>query len=150
MNNILNSTGMENIGRYQPMNIKENYDLLIRIQGASTKSATNIKIKSTASVFHMVESYFQTLLEIVRNLKKQLDYSGYYISYLLGQLNDAEFDKVAKTYVSFKKNVPLDLLKNKIYFAQTYIDNQATPADLAYYFQCEEDDIIKASKLLKP
>lgn len=142
---------MPNIGRYRPMNIKkEDYDLLIRIQGASTKSTTNITINPTASIIYIVESYFQTLLEIVRNLKKQLDYSGYYISYLLGQLNDAEFDKVAKTYVTFKKSVPLDLLKNKIYFAQTYIDNRSTPADLAYYFQCEEDDIIKASKLLKP
>ncbi len=92
--------------------------------------------------------------EVITSLRRNLDYNGYYISYLLEQLSAEEFAKISEQYainlVSEESKELID--KVKILF---YISSQSyTPSELSTIFKVDEKTAanvvnhLKESKLI--
>jgi len=123
------------------------YDFIIRASGQSFETM-NYKVRPTSSVRHFFRGFYQVLTEIIESQKKQLEYNGYYNSFLLNQISEKEFEIISRQHIIQPKSVPLDLLSDKINIVINFVDSEATPKDMAQYFECEEEDIIKSIKLL--
>lgn len=86
------------------------------------------------------------LCETISSLKKTLDYNGYYIAYLLDQLSEEEFEKIAKEF-SFTPKPYLDKeLKKKIKILFTFTGERFTPSDISDIFVIDET---KAEEILQ-
>ena len=122
-------------------------DFIIRAYGESLE-AMDYTVRPTSSVRHSFHGLCQVLTEVIGSQKKQLEYNGYYNSFLLGQLSEQEFEEISRQCAIQPRSVPLDLLSDKINIIINFVDREATPKDMAQYFECEEEDIIKSIKLL--
>jgi len=123
------------------------YDFIIRAYGQSSETM-NYKVRTTSSVRYIFHGLCQVLTEIIGSQKKQLEYNGYYNSFLLGQLSEEQFEKISRQHIIQPKSIPLDLLSDKINIVRNFVDPEVTPKDMAQYFECEEEDILKSIKLL--
>lgn len=133
----------------------EEFDYLFRACGTSINNleitfvtdATSAEVMVTSADYKF-RTYLETLMDIIKGHQKQRDFNSYYIAYLLGQIDDAEFEKISKTFVQKKKKIPMDQLKDKVLVVSSLTSHDVTPKDIAQYLFCEEEDVIKAFKLL--
>lgn len=142
-----NGTGTTQVVKYKPKKSKKKIDYIIRAYGTSIEDMRMI-ISPTSSVEYRFKNFLQVLLEIIESQDKQLDYSGYYISFLLGQISKKEFEEISDNFVIKEKKIPEDLLQYKIYIVQNLMRGDITPKEMAQYFQCNEKDVIQSLKLL--
>jgi len=127
---------------------KEEFDFLFRARGTSINDLEVTFITDTASAEVKFRTYLEILMDIIQGQHKQLEFNSYYIAYLLGQIDDAEFEKISKKFVQKKKKIPLDQLKDKVLVVSSLTSHDVTPKDMAQYLFCEEEDVIKAIKQL--
>lgn len=99
-----------------------------------------------AATFH---DFLSTLLEIIKGQGKQLEYEGYYISYLLGNLTEEEFEAVSSTYVTENQDIPLEQLKDKVRVLTALRGHDITIQEMAQYLRCDEAIIERAIQLLQ-
>ena len=86
-----------------------------------------------------IEKIASVSAEVISSLKRTLDYNGYYIAYLLEQLSEDEFNKIAEEYavcLSDKKNDDI-VIKVKLLFRLSKESFSAT--DISNIFKIEEN-----------
>jgi len=124
------------------------YDYIIRASGSSIENLQISWIGLTSSAYSYFKNFLSILLEIIKSQNKQLEFDGYYISYLLGNITEEEFESIAKKFAPEKKKIPLEHLRDKISILKGLRGHDITPKEMAQYLQCEESDIVKVLKLL--
>lgn len=50
----------------------------------------------------------RALLEIIKNQNKQLEYTGYYIAFLLGCTSEKEFEEISKKFIIKSRRKPMN------------------------------------------
>jgi len=140
-------SGTAQLVKYKPRKFKEKFDLLIRAYGSSREDMQMI-ISPTSSVEYRFKNFLQVLFEIIGSQNNQLDYSGFYISFLLGQISKKEFEEISDKFVIKEKKLPDDILQYKISLVKDIMGEDLTPKEIAQFFQCDERDVIQALKLL--
>lgn len=77
--------------------------------------------------------------EVISSLKKNLDYNGYYIAFLLDQLSEDEFQNISEDHsISLQKNVKDDEIREKVSILFGISKENFTPSDLSNIFKIEE------------
>ena len=127
---------------------KEKFDYLFRAKGTSINDLKITSITPTASAEYRFRTYLEILMDIIKSQQRQLEFNSYYISYLLGQIDEDEFEKISRKFIQKKKKIPLDQLKDKILVVSSLTSHDVTPKDIAQYLFCEEKDVVEAFKLL--
>ena len=118
-----------------------------------------VGISETHAVFKKIESYHEEIKkiidvsrEVITSLKKNLDYNGYYTSYLLEQISDDEFSEISEKYAIELSNEYSKEAYDKIRTLFQISDQSFTPSELSNIFKIEEtitEEIIKQLKELK-
>jgi hypothetical protein len=127
---------------------KEEFDYLFRAKGTSINDLKITFVTQTTTAEYRFRTYLEILIDVIRSQQKQLEFNSYYIAYLLGQIDDDEFEKISKKFVQKKKKIPMDQLKEKVLVVTKLTGHDVTPMDIAQYLFCDEEDVIKAFKLL--
>jgi hypothetical protein len=125
------------------------YDLILRASGSSLEALEIRYIQPTSAFAFSFMNFLSVLLEIIESQSKQLEFDGYYVSYLLGHIDEKEFGAIAESYVSEKKEIRPEQLKDKVQVLQTLRGHDLTTREMAQYLHCDEADIIKALQLLQ-
>lgn len=133
-------TGPSPLGRYQ------GYILHASGQSGDIKIHWSISTSTFVSAFN---NFLAVLLEIIKEQGKQLEFDGYYISYLLGHLSEEEFEEISKTFVSEIQDTPLEILKDKVRVLHALRGHDITIREMAQYLHCDEDAIMNALRLLQ-
>jgi hypothetical protein len=126
------------------------YDFLFRASGSSLDNLKIDWVQPTSTAAFYFRNFLLILLEIIESQGKQLEFDGYYISYLLGHIDEKEFEAIAENYISEKtKEVSPEQLKDKIQILQSLRGNDFTTREMAQFLHCDEADILKALLLLQ-
>ncbi len=131
-----------------------NVDYLIRMYGSSHEE---IKFVITGTekfkrhfdgVFDYLKFVKDTLVEVILSQKRSLDYNGFYNAFLMGQLSEDEFEKIAQKFTYLPKTIDTITLSSKvnILFDLTNIDYSIS--ELADIFQCNSNSIATAIQLI--
>lgn len=143
-NHIIEDGSTEFTKEYKP----PKYDFIIRKAGSSLNNLQIKYIYSTSTFRNHFKYCFETFLEVIDSQKKQLDYNGYYTSFLLGQISSEEFEKISEKFVIKPKKISEDQLKLKVGMIINFLGEETTPKDISQYIQCSEEDAINTLKLL--
>jgi Trp operon repressor len=103
----------------------------------------------TATFVSTFKDFLSTLLDIIREQGKQLEFDGYYISYLLGNLTEEEFQEIAQGFVAETHEMPFEVLKDKVRILNALRGQDLSVREMAQYLHCSEDDIVRALQLLQ-
>jgi hypothetical protein len=126
------------------------YDFLLRASGSTLDNLEILSVQPTSAVAFTFKNFLTILLEIIESQGKQLEFDGYYISYLLGHINEEEFEAISEKYILEKPNeVKPEQLKDKIDVLQSLRGHDLTTREMAQYLHCDEADILKALLLLR-
>ncbi len=128
----------------------QKYDFIFRASGSSWEDFKVTWVQPTSAVAFSFQNFLSVLLEIIESQVKQLEFDGYYISYLLGHIDEKEFEGISEKYVSKKAgDINPEQLKNKIEVLLSLRGHDITPREIAQYLHCSEDDVTKAILLLQ-
>lgn len=101
----------------------------------------------TESFRHKIMELVDVPLELIRGMKKQIEYDGHYIAFLLGQMDEDEFESISEEFVvEEKENIDKEKLGKKIRITTDLLDGDIAVEELAQYFCCSEHDIISFQK----
>lgn len=129
-------------------------DYLIRLTGSCPEdmkySITGTdKFKSHfANIFEYFKFVKDTLVEVIFSQKRSLDYNGFYNAFLMRQLSEEEFIKIAEKYTYQPKTIDINVLTSKvtILFNLTQIDYSTS--ELADIFQCTGSNVTEAIQFI--
>lgn len=124
-------------------------DYLIRASGTSLETLQLHGVIPTATFVSTFKDFLSTLLDIIREQGKQLEFDGYYISYLLGNLTEEEFQEIAQGFVTETRETPFEVLKDKVRVLNALRGQDLSVREMAQYLHCSEDDIVRALQLLQ-
>ena len=127
----------------------QDVDLVFRAAGSSMETLQIQWQMPTATFTATFHDFLATLLEIIRGQGRQLEYEGYYISYLLGNLTEEEFETVSSTYVTETQDTPFEQLKDKVRVLTALKGHDITVQEMAQYLRCDEESIERALQLLQ-
>ena len=145
---IHKDSGTNIINYSQLYKINLQHDYIVKVSGCSLRNLQIDYIIPTSSLSTYLRNYIDILVEIIKSQSKQLEFNGYYISYLLGQIKEKEFEEIAKRFVVKKKEIPLKHLQQKVSVLKELMGDDITPKEMAQYFQCKEESIVKVLKSL--
>jgi hypothetical protein len=124
------------------------YDYLLHASGMSLETL-QLHVIPTATFVSTFKDFLSTLLDIIREQGKQLEFDGYYISYLLGNITEEEFQEIAKGFVTETRETPFNVLKDKVRVLNALRGQDLSIREMAQYLYCSEDDIVRALQLLQ-
>ena len=125
------------------------HDYLFRASGTSLETLDIYWVQPTSAIAYSFMNFLSVLLEIIESQSRQLEFEGYYISYLLGHIDEKEFEDIAKKYVPKKTEIGPEQLKNKVEVLSALRGHDITIREMAQYLHCDEADIKKAIQLLQ-
>lgn len=136
-----------------PQHIQSQYDDILEI----TRTVGDVKLKLTGptslvagTLISPWRNFLTTLLlEIIEGQGKQLDFDGYYISYLLGHITESQFKRISKKFVVEKKLANPELIKTKIQVLKALRVHEITAKEMAQYLHCDEAAVTRALALLQ-
>ncbi len=135
------------------MPMQESHDFFIRFSKDITSSALKVGVipVDTDKLYRWMQSKQQeteTLTHLVQWQHKLLDYNSYYCAFLLGQINEDEFEGIAESF-SYETG-DLDPVSLTPIIEQIYklTKIEYTPSDLAGFFECKTENVVDALKPL--
>lgn len=135
-----------------PRYIRPQYDDILEI----TRTVGDVKIKLTGptsmvagTLFSPWKNFLTVLLEIIEGQGKQLEFDGYYISYLLGHITERQFKGISKKFVVEKKVTDPEQIKTKVQMLTALRGHDITVKEMAQYLHCDEAAVTKALALLQ-
>ena len=131
----------------------ESHDYLLRFSREITSASWEVKMASvnTNALWFWAQSQqqeMQTLKGLVNWQHKLLDYNSHYCAFLLGQVDEDEFEGIAESFSYETKDVNPELLTPIIDQIYRLTDIEYTPSDLAGYFECSTENVVQALKPL--
>ena len=156
MNNDWNIDKFPNylLGTFDEAVTQQKVDLLIRVSGSTDDDMEfcvtgTEKFKSHFSnIFESFKIVKDTLIEVILSQRRLLEYNGFYNAFLMGQMEELEFEKIAKKFTYKPKPINMNILSLKvnILFNLTKIDYSTS--ELADIFQCNSNDMAGAIRLI--
>jgi len=131
------------------------FDYMVRLTGnisglADIKFIETGTFRDTMKAFLTeIESERATLIEVIRSQKAMLDYEGHYIAYVLEQISDEEFKKIAEEYALEPVDISLEELCSKIEHLVFSTGLSYSSRDLASIFKSPEDKVVLALERLQ-
>ena len=125
------------------------HDYIFHASGQSLGTLQIHSVIPTATFTYTFNNFLSVLLDIIRGQGKQLEFDGYYISYLLGNLTEEEFDVIARTFVSETREIPVEELKDKVRVLHALRGHDTSIREMAQYLHCSEDAVVRALQLLQ-
>lgn len=95
------------------------------------------------------KNFLSVLLDIIKEQGRQLEFDGYYISYLLGNLTQEEFEEVSRTYVVEAKANTAEAIKDRVEILHALRGHDISVSEMAQYLHSDEETVMKALKLLQ-
>lgn len=127
-------------------------DYLFRFSKETTSSSWNVAVTETDNLRHWLQTKEQEvniLQKLVNWQHKIIDYNSHYCAFLLGQVDEDEFESIAKQFsYEIKEDIDPELLTSTIEKVYKLTKIEYTPSDLASLFECKTEDIIQAIKPL--
>jgi hypothetical protein len=99
-----------------------------------------------SNIFEYFESAKDTLVEVIFSQKRALDYNGYYNAFLMNQLTEEEFLKIAEEFIYSPKIIDIKILISKISILMDLTKIDYSTSELADIFQCNNERIMEAIK----
>lgn len=132
-------------------------DVIARITSDTLSGgAVNVAWGKTQEVFSGLRSWaFQktrevdTLVGVIRWQHRLLDYNAHYNAYLLNQMSENAFEKIAASFSYEPKDCDVDELITRISTILDLAGIDYTPSELADLFQCKVDLVTKAVDQIK-
>lgn len=137
----------------QPPSAIESHDFLFRFSREMTSASWDVKVASvnTDALWLWAQSQqqeMQTLKGLVNWQHKLLDYNSHYCAFLLGQVDEDEFEHIAESFSYETRDVNPELLTPIIDQIYRLTNIEYTPSDLAGYFECKTENVVEALKPL--
>lgn len=127
-------------------------DYVVRVQTTNSQiSVTSVATASLANAFRtalhsnslLLQGSCQTLGKVIDRLKDREEYNNHYREYLLGNLSDEEFERVAEKYAYTPKVANLLELSEQINTLLAYTTHEFTKDEVAELFQARDIDVEK-------
>lgn len=84
------------------------------------------------------------LSQMVKWQHRLIDYNSHYNAFLIDQLSEDEFEKVAGEYLYEATDIPADTIAPIISQIYGLTGIYYTPSELADFFQCKPDTVVRA------
>jgi hypothetical protein len=134
---------------YQPK-----IDFLIRVSGSTDEdmkfgiTETEGFIKYFGNIYDKYRFVRDTLVEVILSQKRSLNYNGVYNAFLLGQLSEEDFEKIARKFTYRPKPINPRILSSKINILFNYTKIDYSPSEIADIFRCNITDVQKCIQLI--
>lgn len=132
------------------------FDYLARFSGASIENLDLIAFRPTATVVSSFKDFLKgigeresTLVEVIKKQKNLVDYNSYYISYLLNQISEDEFYKIAEDFAYSTQPCDESDIEKKTLLLLGTTGVSFSSSDLSYLWGCSEEIIESVLKKLK-
>lgn len=142
------------LGTFDEVVTQPRVDFLIRVSGSTDEdmavcvTGTN-KFKSHfGNIFESFKVIKDTLVEVILSQRRLLEYNGFYNAFLMGQLNELEFEKIAKKFTYKPKTIDVKILSSKVNILANLTKIDYSTSELADIFQCNSNDIVTAIRLI--
>ncbi|MGA7576604.1 MAG: hypothetical protein ACLQUW_08035 [Desulfobaccales bacterium] len=123
-------------------------DYLIRVRGSSGDKDIGISITETGkfkkhfdNIYDRFNFVKNTLVEVILSQRTTLAYNGFYNAFLMGQLPENRFVKIAKKFAYRPRTINNKELSNKINILLDLTKIDYTPSELADIFKCNVDHV---------
>lgn len=131
----------------------ESHDYFVRLSKETTSTSWGVQVAGfdTNSLWCWIQSKqqeMQTLKRLVNWQHKLLDYNSHYCAFLLGQVDEDEFEGITESFSYETKDVNPELLTPIMEQIYRLTGIEYTPSDLAGFFECKTDNIVQALKPL--
>lgn len=132
-----------------PQPYQFNYVLLASVDTStqsfsiSTLSENDFKEKLTNWAFNKERDIFE-LKSVVEWQRKCLDYQSIYSAYLLGMLNEEEFERDSDEYASDIRDITKEAIVSTVDRLNRLVDCKFTVADIASYLQTDTSIVFDA------
>ena len=103
----------------------------------------------TSSFVFEFKNFLSILLDIIKEQGRQLEFDGYYISYLLGSLTQEEFEETAKTFITEPKATTPEAIMDRVQMLYTLRGHDISIREMAQYLHSDEETVVKALQLLQ-
>lgn len=111
--------------------------------------ATSDTVSFVSKLEEQIKKVARVSDEVITSLRRNLDYSGYHISYLMDQISQEDFAKISEEFALERVSGLSEELLNKIQIL-FYISTQSyTPSELSDIFRIDEETAEKAIDRLK-
>lgn len=129
-------------------------DLLIRLSG-STDEDMELYITGTkkfkrhfGNIFESFKVVKDTLVEVILSQRRSLEYNGFYTAFLMGQMEEVEFEKIAIEFTYEPKIIDINILSSKINILYDLTKIDYSTSELADIFQCDFNEVTAAIRLI--
>jgi hypothetical protein len=131
-------------------------DYLARFSGASVENLDLIAIHPTEAVISSFQDFLKrigeresTLVMVIKKQKNLIDYNSYYISYLLNQISEDEFYRIAEDFAYSTQPCDESDIEKKTLLLLGTTGVSFSGSDLSYFWGCSEEEIESVLKKLK-
>lgn len=133
-----------------------NVDLIARVTSDKVSGSMNVVWSETEKVLGGLRSWafrktreIETLVGVIRWQHRLLDYNAHYNAYLLKQISEREFEKIAASFSYEPGQCDLGELITRISTIIELTEIDYTPSELADLFQCHVDLVTKGLEQVK-
>lgn len=149
MNNDWNISKYQNyfLGTSDEAITQPKVDFLIRISG-STEEGMEFCVTGTeefkshfCNIFESFKTVKDTLVEVILSQRRLLEYNGFYNAFLMGQMAELEFEKIAKKFTYKPKTINAKILSLKINILLNLTKIDFSTSELSDIFQCNNSDV---------
>ena len=131
-------------------------DYLARFSGTSIEQLDLIAVRPTETVAASFNNFFKRfgeresiLVNVIKKQKNLIDYNSHYIAYLLDQMTQDEFYRIAEGFAySTEQCDESDIEKKTLLLLET-TEISFSASDLSYFWGCSEDGIENVLEKLK-
>jgi len=124
-------------------------DYVLYASGPSINELTIHDYMTSDSFMFKFQNFLSILLDIIKEQGRQLEFDGYYISYLLGNLTQEEFEETAKTFITEPKATSPEAIMDRVQMLYTLRGHDISIREMAQYLHCDEEIVVKALQLLQ-
>ena len=132
------------------------FDYVARFSGASIENFDLIAIRPTETFVSSYKDLLKgigeresTFVEVIKKQKNLIDYNSYYISYLLNQISEDEFYKIAEDFAYSTQPCDESDIEKKTLLLLGMTGVSFSSSDLSYLWGCSEEIIESVLKKLK-
>lgn len=132
------------------------FDYLARFSGDSIGNLDLIAIRPTETFVSSFKDFLKgigeresTLVEVIKKQKNLIDYNSYYVSYLLNQISEDEFYKIAEDFAYSTQAWDESDIEKKTLLLLEKTGDSFSSSDLSYLWGCSEEIIESVLKKLK-
>lgn len=133
--------------------LPESHDYFVRLSKETTSDSwkTHVAKVDVDALWCWGENKqqeIQTLQSVVAWQHKLLDYNAHYCAFLLGQVDEDEFEGIAESYAYEPKDISPNVLSPIVERIYALTGIEYTPSDLAGLFECKTENVLEALKPL--